>query len=58
MQQLQLSATDANGAVLANLPVAVTVTGINTQTRLVTTDGQGQAGFAYVGSAFLPSTLR
>jgi len=54
IQQLVLSATDANGVVLPNLAVTFTVTGENAQTRLLTTDGVGQAGFAYAGSPLLP----
>src|SRR5204863_9487717 len=53
VQQLVLSATDANGVVLQNLPVTFSVTGVNEQTRLLTTDGAGQAGFAYAGSPLL-----
>src|SRR5207245_2034345 len=56
IQQFVLTATDVNGLALQNLPVTFTVTGENQQTRLLTTDGTGTAGFAYAGSPFLFGT--
>ena len=53
IQQLVLSAIDANGAVLPNLPVTFMVAGLNQQTQLLTTDGVGQTPFAYAGSPLL-----
>ncbi len=53
VQQVTLTATDADGVVLTNLPVAFSVTGTNAQTRLLTTNGVGQVDFAYVGEQFL-----
>ena len=56
VEQLVLTATDSSGVVLTNLPVTVSVTGVNAQTRLLTTNGVGQIGFAYVGEQFLTGT--
>src|SRR6202041_3503430 len=53
VQLLTLTATDADGAVLPNVPVTFSVTGTNAQTRLLTTNGVGQVDFAYVGEQFL-----
>ena len=56
VQQLTVTATDSSGVVLAYLPVTVNVTGVNAQTRLLTTNGTGQVNFAYVGEQFLTGT--
>src|SRR5262249_18944521 len=50
VQQVTLTATNANGGVVPNLPVTFTVTGVNAQERLINTAGTGQAGFAFVGT--------
>jgi hypothetical protein len=47
VENLNVAAQGADGVVLSNLPVTVTVTGVNPQTRPLTTDGTGQVGFAY-----------
>ena len=57
VQQFTLSATDADGVVLANLPVTFTVTGVNQQSRFLTTDGVGQIGFAYAGEPLLGADI-
>ena len=56
VEQLTVTATDSSGVVLAYLPVTVNVTGVNAQTRLLTTNGAGQVNFAYVGEQFLTGT--
>ncbi len=53
IQQFVLTAADADGVALSNLPVTFTVTGENQQTRVLLTDGVGQIGFAYDGSPLL-----
>jgi hypothetical protein len=49
VQTLNLAATDSEGLAIPSLPVTVTVTGNNPQTRPLTTDGTGQIGFSYAG---------
>ena len=56
VQQLTVTATDSSGVVLAYVPVTVNVTGVNAQTRLLTTNGAGQVNFAYVGEQDLTGT--
>jgi YD repeat-containing protein len=53
VELLTLTATDTSGVVLTYLPVTVSVTGVNAQTRLLTTNGVGQVDFAYVGEQYL-----
>jgi len=49
-QRLTLSAMDASGKALTNLPVVLTVTGPNSQQISLTTDSTGLAQFSYVGN--------
>ena len=46
---LNVSALTPGGVALASLPVTVNVTGVNVQSRALTTDGTGQVQFAYEG---------
>jgi RHS repeat-associated protein len=56
IQQFVLTATDADGQALANLPVTFTISGENVQTRQLTTNAAGQTQFAYQGGANLFGT--
>ena len=47
---LNVSALATDAVAIASLPVTVTVTGVNPQTRALTTDGTGQVQFAYAGN--------
>ncbi len=47
---LNVSALATDAVAIANLPVTVTVAGVNPQTRALTTDGTGQVQFAYAGN--------
>ena len=53
VESLNISAQGSDGTALASLPVTVTVTGVNQQTRPVTTDGAGQAGIAYASDTLV-----
>ena len=54
---LTIQARDLNGAALPNVPLSVTVAGVNSwvnsEVRTLVTDGTGQANFAYSGSRFV-----
>jgi len=56
VQVLNIAATDADGIALQNVPVTVNVTGVNGQSRQLTTDGSGQTIFAYPGNSLLTGT--
>ncbi len=57
MQQFTLTARDASGLALANVPVTFDVAGKNLQTRLLTKNATGQVPFAYAGSPLLFGSL-
>ncbi len=50
VESLNVSAIGPNGVTIPSLPVRVTVTGVNPQTRPLTTDGAGQVGIAYASN--------
>ena len=52
IEELNVSALATDGVAVGNLPVAVTVTGVNQQTRSLVTDGTGNVQFAYAGDPF------
>jgi hypothetical protein len=53
VESLNVTVTDADGVALQNIPVTVNVTGVNAQSRQLTTDGTGQTIFAYPGNSLL-----
>jgi len=50
VESLNVAALSPDGVVIPSLPVTVTVTGVNPQTRPLTTDGTGQVQFAYASN--------
>jgi YD repeat-containing protein len=54
VQQLELTAVDSSGVALAGLPIGFTVTGVNAQSRTLTTNANGRVSFAYSGSIVVP----